>query len=275
VSTPAVSVVMTVYNGEPWLGEAVDSILDQTFEDFELIVVDDGSSDGTPKTLSRRAGSRLKVIRQHQTGQTPALNRALGQTLAPLIARMDADDVALPERLGRQVAFLGAHPSVGLLGTGCHEISPEGAILSTHVPPVDDRTIRRALIRKNPFIHSAVMFRRAVLDAAGLYDEGFVVAQDYDLWLRMSRVTLLANLPDPLVLRRMTPGQLSSARDTTRIRDEVVAKLRALRRGTYPPWCAMYLGKPLCALALPPTLRRVLRRAASHREAPMGNGRPA
>jgi glycosyltransferase involved in cell wall biosynthesis len=266
---------MTVYNGEPWLGEAVDSILDQTFEDFELIVVDDGSNDGTPETLSRRAGPRLEVIRQRQTGQTPALNRALGQARAPLIARMDADDVALPERLARQVAFLGAHPSVGLLGTGCHEISPEGGILSTHVPPVDDGTLRRALIRKNPFIHSAVMFRRSVLDAAGLYDEGFVVAQDYDLWLRMSRVTLLANLPDPLVLRRRTPGQLSSARDTTRIRDEVVAKMRALRRGTYPPWYAMYLGKPLCALALPPPFRRVLRRAALHREAPMGNGRPA
>jgi glycosyltransferase involved in cell wall biosynthesis len=263
---------MTVYNGEPWLGEAVDSILHQTFEDFELIVVDDGSSDGTSETLRRRAEPRLRVIRQRRTGQTPALNVALRHALAPLIARMDADDVALPERLARQVAFLGANPSVGLLGTGSHEISPGGEVLSTQVPPVDDRTIRRTLIRKNPFVHSAVMFRRAALDAAGPYDESFVVAQDYDLWLRMSRATSLANLPEPLVLRRRTPGQLSSARDTTRIRDEVVAKMRALRRGTYPPWCAMYLGKPLCSLALPPTLRRALRRAALHRDAPTGDG---
>lgn len=275
MSAPAVSVVMTVHNGEPWLGEALDSVLAQTFQDFELIVVDDGSTDGTPATLQRRADRRIRVIRQRQTGQTPALNVALRQAGAPLIARMDADDVALPERLTRQVAFLDAHPSVGLLGTGSHEISPDGARLSTHVPPVDDRSIRRVLIRKNPFVHSAVMFRRAAVDAAGLYDESFVVAQDYDLWLRMSRVTRLANLPEPLVLRRRAPGQLSSARDTTRIRDEVVAKLRALRRGTYPLWCAIYLGKPLCALALPAALRRALRQAPQRPDAPATDVRRA
>jgi glycosyltransferase involved in cell wall biosynthesis len=274
MTAPAVSVVMTVYNGEPWLAEAVDSILGQTFQDFELVVVDDGSSDATPDTLRRRAEPRLRVIRQRQTGQTPALNVALRHATGSLIARMDADDVALPERLARQVAFFAANPRVGLLGTGSHEISPDGQILSTHVPPVDDRTIRRALIRKNPFVHSAVMFRRAALDAAGPYDEGFVVAQDYDLWLRMSRVTALANLPEPLVLRRRAPGQLSRARDTTRIRDEVVAKMRALKRGTYPLWCAMYLGKPLCALALPPALRRALRHVAFHRDAPASGVHP-
>jgi len=274
MTVPAVSVVMTVYNGEPWVGEAVDSILAQTFEDFELVVVDDGSTDGTPDTLRRRAGPRLHVIRQRQTGQTPALNVALRQARGPLIARMDADDVALPERLARQVAFFATNPSVGLLGTGSHEISPEGKILSTDVPPVDDRAIRRELIRRNPFVHSAVMFRRAALDAAGPYDEGFVVAQDYDLWLRMSRVTTLANLPEPLVLRRRAPGQLSSRRDTTRIRDEVVAKLRALQRGTYPPWCAMYLGKPLCALVFPPALRRALRHVVRPDPSASGVRRP-
>ncbi|HYS17505.1 MAG TPA: glycosyltransferase [Candidatus Binatia bacterium] len=273
MSAPTVSVVMTVYNGEPWLVEAVDSVLSQRFEDLELIVVDDGSSDGTPEILRRRADPRLTVVQQGQTGQTPALNRALRLARAPLVARMDADDVALPDRLARQVAFLGAHPSVGLLGTGCHEISPSGEVLSTLVPPVDDRTIRRTLIRRNPFVHSSVMFRRTALHAAGPYDEGFVVAQDYDLWLRMSRVTALANLPEPLVLRRRAPGQLSSARDTTRIRDEVVAKMRALRRRTYPPWCAVYLGKPLCALMLPPTFRHAFRRTVLHRSAPPGAGR--
>ena len=105
------------------------------------------------------------------------------------------------------------------------------------------------------------MFRRTVLDASGWYDERFVVAQDYDLWLRMSRLTRLANLDEPLVLRRLAPGQLSSARDTTRIHDEVAAKLKALRSGTYAPWCAVFLAKPLCALALPLALRRALRRA--------------
>jgi hypothetical protein len=148
---------------------------------------------------------------------------------------MDGDDVALPERFARQVAFLRAHPEVGLLGTACREISASGEVLRTITPPGDDRALRRVLIRTNPFTHSSMMFRRTVLDASGWYDERFVVAQDYELWLRMSRLTRLANLDEPLVLRRLAPGQLSSARDTTRIHDEVTAKLKALRSGTYTP----------------------------------------
>jgi hypothetical protein len=105
------------------------------------------------------------------------------------------------------------------------------------------------------------MFRRSVVEAVGAYDESFAVAQDYDLWLRMSRVTRLANLLEPLVLRRLAPGRLSSARDSTRLRDEVVARLHAVRRGTYPPWAAVFVARPLCALAVPPRLRRTLRSA--------------
>jgi glycosyltransferase involved in cell wall biosynthesis len=258
---PAVSVLMTVYNGEPWLEEAVESVLGQTFADFEFIAVNDGSTDRTGTILDARRDPRLKVVHQSQAGQTRSLNRSLRLATAPLLARIDADDVALPERLARQVAFLEANPGVGLLGTGCHEISPAGEILRTISPPADDVAIRRALIRWNPFIHSSVVFRREAVEAAGPYDERFAVAQDYDLWLRMSRVTRMANLPEPLVLRRLAPGQLSSARDSTRLRDEVVAKLRALRSGTYPLWCAAFLVKPLCALALPGPMRRLLRRA--------------
>jgi glycosyltransferase involved in cell wall biosynthesis len=252
---------MAVYNAAPWLAEAVDSVLGQTFADFELIVVDDGSVDATPEILRRYRDPRLRVIPQRQSGQTPALNHGLRAARGALIARMDGDDVALPERFARQVAFLEAHPEVGLLGTACREISASGEVLRTITPPSDDRMLRRILIRMNPFTHSSMMFRRSVLDTSGWYDEGFVVAQDYDLWLRMSRSTRLANLDEPLVLRRLTPGQLSSARETTRIHDEVVARLKALRSGTYAPWCAVFLAKPLCALAVPPALRRALRRA--------------
>ena len=265
---PGVSVVMAVYNAEPWLSEAVESVLGQTFGDFEFVVIDDGSSDATPEILRRFHDSRLRVTRQHQSGQTPALNHALRLSQGALIARMDGDDVALPDRLARQVAFLDAHPEVGLLGTACHEISASGAVLRTITPPGDDHAVRRLLIRKNPFTHSSVMFRRAVLDASGWYDERFVVAQDYDLWLRMSRLTRLANLSEPLVLRRLAPGRLSSARESTRIRDEVAAKLTALRSGTYAPWCAIFLVKLLCALALPVPLRRSLRRAILRGDAP-------
>jgi glycosyltransferase involved in cell wall biosynthesis len=262
VTVPAISVVMAVYNCEPWIAEAVASVTAQTFADFELIVVDDGSTDQTAATLARCKDPRLSVVRQPRAGQTPALNRALRMARAPLLARMDGDDVALPERLARQAEFLDAHPEVGLLGTGGHEIEAAGAIVSTVIPPGEDKAIRRTLIRRNPFIHSSVMMRRAVLDKVGLYNERFVVAQDYDLWLRMSRVTRMANIPEPLVLRRLAPGQLSSARDSTRLGDDVTVKLRALRGGDYPLWCAVFLAKPLVGLALPVAVRRLLRPGA-------------
>ena len=261
MSTPSVSVVMAVYNGEPWLGEAVDSVLHQTLADLELIVVDDGSTDGTARVLDQRRDRRLVVLRQARGGQTAALNRGLRSARASFLARLDADDVALPDRLAQQLSFLATHPDVGLLGTACREIAPTGSVVRTLTPPADDATIRRRLIRANPFVHSSVMFRRSVLEAVGAYDESFAVAQDYDLWLRMSRVTRLANLLEPLVLRRLAPGRLSSARDSTRLRDEVVARLHAVRRGTYPPWAAVFVARPLCALAVPTRLRRTLRSA--------------
>jgi glycosyltransferase involved in cell wall biosynthesis len=259
VTAPAVSVVMAVYNGEPWLEEAIASILGQSLVDLEFIVVDDGSTDGTPRRLAALGDPRLRVIPQPRAGQTAALNRGLRAARAHLVARIDADDVALPERLARQVGFLAAHPEVTLLGTAAREIAPSGAVVQTVAPPCDDRALRRALMRANPFVHSSVMFRRAAIDLVGAYDESFAVAQDYDLWLRMSRVGRLANLAEPLVLRRLAPGRLSSARDTTRLRDEVVAKLRALRSGACPPWSAVFLARPLAALMLPTRVRRAAR----------------
>ncbi len=262
--TPPLSVVMGVRNAEPWVRAAVESILAQIQRDLEFIVVDDGSTDRTGAILDRFVDPRLKVLYQSQAGLTCSLNRALQLASAPLVARMDADDVAFPERFTRQLAFLKSHPEVGLLGTGCHEISPAGDILRTITPPEDDGAIRRALIRRNPFVHSSVMMRTAALERVGGYDETLPVAQDYDLWMRMSRVTRMANLPEPLVLRRLIPGRVSAARDTARLKAEVTVKLKALRSGDYPLWCAVFLLKPFLALALPAGARRLLRQTVSH-----------
>lgn len=257
---PAVSVVMAVFNGMPWIEGAVRSVLEQTAGDLELIVVDDGSTDATPDFLAAVEDPRVRAERRPHAGLTPSLNHGLGLARAPLVARLDADDVALPERLARQRAFLDAHPEVGLLGTGAREIDVTGREVARIFPPTDDRAIRRALIRRNPFVHSSILMRRALAERLGGYDPTLPVAQDYDLWVRMSGVTRLANLPEALVVRRLLPGRVSAARDDARLSAEVLVRWRAVRRGAYPWWCLLFAARPALALALPARVRRALRR---------------
>jgi glycosyltransferase involved in cell wall biosynthesis len=204
---------------------------------------------------------RLVVERQARAGLAVALNRALGRARAPLIARLDADDIALPSRFERQRAFLQAHPHVGLLGTAARVVDESDRDVEIIRPPEDDRAIRRALIRRNPFVHSSVMLRRALVSSVGGYDEAFAVAQDYDLWLRLSPRTRMANLAEPLVIRRLVAGRVTAARDDARLRAEARARWHAVRAGAYPPWGAVFALRPLLALALPGPLRGSLRRA--------------
>jgi len=259
--TPAVSVLMAVRDGAPWVADAVASVLAQTDGDLELIVVDDGSTDATPGLLAAVGDPRLRVLRGPREGLTRSLNRALGAARADLVARLDADDLALPERLARQRAFLARRPEVGLLGTAAREVDAAGALVRVVQPPEDDAAIRRRLIRANPFVHSSVMARRALLERAGGYDETLAVAQDYDLWMRLARLTRLANLPDVLVVRRLGEGRVSVAREDDRLRTEARVRWRAVRAGGYPAWCVLFALRPALVLAVPRPLRRAVRAA--------------
>jgi glycosyltransferase involved in cell wall biosynthesis len=252
---------MSVHNGAPWVADAIGSVLAQTLGDLECIVIDDGSTDDTARVLAGLDDPRLRVERRPRAGLTRSLNRALALARAELLARLDADDVALPERLERQRAFLAAHPEVGVLGTGAREVDAAGSTVRVVRPPVEDAAIRRALIRANPMVHSSVMLRRELLLEVGGYDESLPVAQDYDLWMRLARITRLANLPEALVVRRLLPARVSAEREEERLRAEARVRWRAVRGGAYPPWCAAYAARPLLALALPRRLRRGLRRA--------------
>jgi glycosyltransferase involved in cell wall biosynthesis len=259
--TARVAVVLAVRNGERHVAAALRSVLDQRYRALEIRVVDDGSTDGTPAILRTFRDERMVVLTRPARGLAAALNDAIAGTECDLIARMDADDVALPERLAAQVGALDAAPGLGLLGTACREIDEAGLVLRTFVPPLDDGAIRRRLIRANPFVHASVVFRRAAFHAAGEYDPSFPVAQDYDLWMRMSRATRLGNLAEPLLLRRVTPTMVSRTRARERRRAEVRIRLRELRRGAYPVWCGVYLLRALAATALPSGLGRVGRGA--------------
>lgn len=208
---PAVSVVMSVYNGEVLLAEAVDSILAQTFGDFEFVIIDDGSTDRTPEILSQYAkrDTRVRVFPQQNIGRAESLNRGTDIAAAPLIARMDADDVSFPYRFQRQLEFMNARPEVGLLGGAVDIVTPDGRKLGMHQPPVDDAALRAALLHYNPFRHPTLIMRKEAVVAAGGYRKALLDTDDYDLILRVAERTQMANLPQPILSYRVHPSQAS------------------------------------------------------------------
>ena len=215
---PCVSVVMAVCDDARDVEEAVDSILGQTVWDLELIVVNDGSTDGTGEILHRYRDRRLRIVDQENTGLWAALNRGLREVRGMLVARMDGDDVAHPRRLQYQLDFLEAHPRVALLGTACYKVEASGRIFMLHAVPTDDHEIKRWLPQGNPFIHPSVLMRRSALDRVGPYRRH--EAEDYDLFLRISERFDVANLDQPLHRLRRT-GMTRVARFEQEIVDSV------------------------------------------------------
>jgi len=211
---PGISVVMSVYNGERFLRQAVDSIFNQTFSDFEFIVVDDGSTDGTAEILSSyaRADSRLCVVTQENRGLVKSLNRAIGMARGEYIARMDADDISMPERLAIQVRWLDAHPQIAVLGTRYDEIDESGRVIRRGNRYAGSTLVERALLQGNSsvFCHGSVMFRRTCFEHIGGYREQFKnAAEDYDLWLRMAERYELDNIVETLYQHRLRLDSVS------------------------------------------------------------------
>jgi glycosyltransferase involved in cell wall biosynthesis len=235
-SSPRVSVVVTVYNGERFLEEALRSILDQSFTELELVVVDDGSSDRTLEVAHSIRDNRLKVVAEGRVGRAAALNRALEEAEAPLVALMDADDVALRSRIARQVEFLNTNPEVGFVGTWFTAISEDGRPLYTKTTLLRDPDLRRRFLVGTPVAGGTAMIRRTVFDEVGGFRAAFVPSEDSDLWRRAIMRVRAANIPEVLYLYRMRPGSLSDAhRDVQdRHRRTIVADLwRTLEVPTY------------------------------------------
>ncbi len=212
---PAVSVLLPVRNGEPYFAAALDSILSQEGVDFEVIVVDDGSSDGTPALLAACADPRLKVLRREGGGLVAALNAALAEACGTYVARMDADDIALPGRLALQAGVLDARPDVVMVHGSVDVIDQAdrriGEIVA-HEGPAAERRAELLWERDGfPIIHPSVMMRRAVLVAAGGYRES-PCAEDHELWLRLLGQGTFAAVPDKVLLYRQHPGGVTRQR---------------------------------------------------------------
>jgi glycosyltransferase involved in cell wall biosynthesis len=202
---PLISVVLPVWNGARWLTEAIDSIRRQTHDNFELVVVDDGSTDGSADIIeaSARNDRRIRTFRQERNGLVAALNRGLSEAQGQLIARLDADDRAHLQRLHKQTEYLDQHHDVGLLGSWAELIDEQGSVKGFRKYRTRPESLKPLLLRTNPLLHSSIMVRQSVLHKVGFYRPAFEGAEDYDLWLRVSEIAKIANLPEYLVQYRL------------------------------------------------------------------------
>ena len=211
--TPAISVLMCCYNSSEWLQEAIDSVLTQTYPDFELVLVNDGSTDDTAEILenNQRQDARVVLFHKDHSGLTASLNEGLSKAKGRWVARLDSDDLCAPERLDRQLSFAVGNDVV-LVGSGFHEIAEDGDKIKTHYYPHQHHRLIRHLERSRGFFpHSSAMFdRRVALDAGG-YNPRFLMSQDRDLWARLAEAGRIACLEEPLVRVRKHATSVSNA----------------------------------------------------------------
>jgi glycosyltransferase involved in cell wall biosynthesis len=254
-ASPKVSVVMSAYNAAAYLDEAIVSILNQTFRDFEFIVINNGSSDDTSSILDKyqKRDGRIRVYYQKQNGLVPALNRGCRLARGQYIAMMDADDVSFPSRLARQLEYLERHPQIGVLGTGICKMDKYGSVTETWCPPTSPKMAKWTLFFGVCVAGPSVLMRREILEKLDFFRTDLSYAEDVDLWLRASSITEFSNVPEVLHHYRVWPGSntqrhLQSVRETqvsllaSFIKDflnldppiEAVAGLRQLRVG--PPF---------------------------------------
>lgn len=230
---PRITVAMAVYNNAPFLAEAIESILGQTFGDFEFLIVNDGSTDDSGAIIDLHAArdQRIRAIHQPNRGLVASLNLMIGEARAPLIARMDGDDISLPERFERQLAFLDANPDYGVVGTSTHDIDEQGRLsLNLDFHPLDHDAFLAALETGPWLCHPSVIIRTDIVRAVGGYRAPFRHCEDYDLWLRLSERTKLCTIADRLFHYRRSDTQVSTAHALEQLSGAAIAYLAHCER---------------------------------------------
>ena len=205
-----VSVLMSVYNGEEYLKAAIDSIIEQSYSDFEFIIIDDGSTDSTHKIISNYDDKRIVCIHNEKNlGLTPSLNIGIKAANGKYIARQDADDISLADRLKKQVVFMEEHPEIGVLGTQMDVINEKGEKTNVYNLPCKHSEIVWQLLFGRSFAHPSVIIRKKTLDLIKGYNPDFIHSEDLALWTSLVGLTKFANLSDRFVSYRATSGSIS------------------------------------------------------------------
>lgn len=210
-TSPAVTVLMSVFNGEEYLRKAIESILGQTFSDFEFLIINDGSTDDTGSILEHEAkrDARIKFFEQDNQGLVASLNFGLSNARGQLIARIDADDIAYPLRLEKQVAYMNDHPELLALGSAITLIDEKGRTVKEINYPTGTNKVKSAMMLGSKLAHPTVMMRREQVIQAGAYREACRHAEDYDLWLRLLEIGKIDNLDEPLLYYREHDKKIS------------------------------------------------------------------
>ena len=216
---PKISIVMSVYNGSFYLRESIESILNQTFVDFEFIIINDCSTDNSWEVMNKYAERDLRIIlinNPANIGLTKSLNKGLKIAGGEYIARQDADDISLPDRLKIQANFLDFHPEVGVLGSNAKAIDEQGQYLGAcpipieHENTIEHESLQAYLLVNNCLYHSSLIARRSLIQKIGGYDEELRYAQDYKLWWDLGQLSRLASLPDNLILVRKSDNNITT-----------------------------------------------------------------
>jgi len=224
---------MPVYNTGNYIAEAIESVLQQTFTDFEFIIIDDGSTDNSLEIIHLYAekDSRIQVVvNQENLGITKSLNKGIELTRGRFIARMDADDICLPERLNLQYDYLVANPKCAILGTWANIIDESGNLISTWRMPTSDEFIKWNLLWQNTFIHTSVIIRKDVLSNCEPYHECYHYTEDYELWERMSQNCQMENLPLACVSHRLHSNSISEKSKSDQTKKSIDISYRAVKR---------------------------------------------
>jgi hypothetical protein len=207
---PQVTVLMSVYNGEKYLREAIDSVLNQTFDSFELLIIDDASTDGTAEILRSLSDSRIRITRNKKNiGAYKSANRGLKLARGKYVARLDADDIAMPTRIERQAQYLDEHLEVGLVVSRVNVINERGEIINIS-ESLSSEAYYYILLFYNDIFHSSAMFKVSMVSELGGYDEGFTRASDYDLWSRIRTVSRIDCISEPLTTWRDSAINMST-----------------------------------------------------------------
>ncbi|MDW7657501.1 MAG: glycosyltransferase [Bacillota bacterium] len=229
---PKVSVIMPAYNAEPFISEAINSVLRQTFTDFEFIIINDCSADRTADIVSSFQDSRITLLHNDvNSGIAATMNKGLNHATGTYIARLDHDDICLPDRLQKQVAFLDAHPEICAVGSAIMRFNTQGD-LGTTVLPVNPKQAKVNLLANASIASPTVMLRGSVIRTHQLwFRSDYDTAEDYDLWRRLIKIADISNLPDVLLRYRMHGAQATQVQHTrqegaaTRIRRQLLDEL--------------------------------------------------